>query len=202
MAQWRCLGQCGRGCASAKMLKLTVKETVMALSLAASQASGIARQTGTGAHLFESGAAGRNGICAATLAKLGFTGNPTILEGPSGLADLVAGEREFELSDTSRIMEVGMKKYPCCYLMHRNIDGALELIKTHQISYDNVESIEVGLNYTVSLYLKYQQPDNGEDASFSLPHTIAACFLEGHVFFDTFTDEKDETQNIRKREKR
>ena len=180
----------GVAAGAAKMLKLTVKETVMALSLAASQASGIARQTGTGAHLFESGAAGRNGICAATLAKLGFTGNPTILEGLSGLADLVAGEPDFELSEGSRIMEVGMKKYPCCYLMHRNIDGALELIKTHRISYDNVESVEVGLNHTVSLYLKYQQPDNGEDARFSIPHSIAACLLDGHVFLDTYTDQK------------
>ena len=180
----------GVAAAAAKMLNLSPEKTTMALSLAASQGIGIARQTGTGAHLFEAGAAGRNGICAATLAKHGFAGNPTILEGPSGLCDLVAGQPDFELTEGFRTLEIGMKKYPCCYQMHRQIDGMLELIKRYNISYDNVENVEVGLNSTVSLYLKYPEPETGEDARFSLPHGIAGCLLEGHVFFDTFTDEK------------
>ena len=180
----------GVAAAAAKMLRLNVEETTMALSLAASLASGIARQTGTGAHLFEAGVAARNGICAATLAKYGFTGNPTILEGPSGLCDLVADQPNFELGDGFRTMEIGMKKYPCCYLMHRNIDGALDLIKEHHISYEDVENVEVEINHTVSLYLKYSQPDTGEDARFSMQHSIAACLLEGRVFLDTYMDEK------------
>ncbi len=186
-AVWSSLGMAA---AAAKMLRLNVDETVMALSLAASQAGGIARQTGTGAHLFEAGAAARNGICAAYLAKCGFTGNPAILEGPSGLCELVSGEVEFDLSDASRTMEIGMKKYPCCYLMHRNIDGVFDLIKEHGLKWDDVDSVEVGINHTVSLYLKYAEPGTGEDARFSIPHVVAAGFLDGEVFLPTFTDEK------------
>ena len=74
----------GNAAMAAKMLQLDVEQTASAMSLAASQAAGMARQTGTGAHLIESGFAGRNGICAATLAKRGYTGNRTIFEGPAG----------------------------------------------------------------------------------------------------------------------
>lgn len=181
---------------ASKMLKLSEEQTVMALSLAASQSGGIARQTGTGAHLFESGAAGRNGICAAELAKRGLTGNPTILEGRGGLMELVSGAPAFELTDEFRTLAVGMKKYPCCFLMHRNIDGVFDLIKEHGITLEDVEDVEVGINETVSMYLKYQQPETGEDARFSIPHCVAACFLDGRVFLETFTDAKARDQKF------
>ena len=82
---------------SAKMLRLSVEQTVTALSLAASQAAGLRRQTGTGAHLIEAGFAGRNGVCAAELAALGYTGTATILEGKDGFGDVWSNCPEFDL---------------------------------------------------------------------------------------------------------
>jgi len=182
----------GSAAMAAKLLKLDMEKTTHALSIAASQANGIARQTGAGAHLIEAGFAGRNGICAATLAKLGFTGNPTILEGRGGFMDLWTQRPEFDLplGEEYRVMEIGIKKYPCCYLMQRNIDGVLELIDAHHISWDDVESVTHGINHTVSLYLKYPQPETGEDARFSLPHSTVACFFDKKVFLDSYTDAK------------
>ena len=182
----------GSAAMAAKLLKLSVEETTWALSLAASQANGIARQTGTGAHLIEAGFAGRNGICAAVLARLGFTGNPTVLEGCGGFMDLWTGQPDFDLplGDGFRVMEVGIKKYPCCYLQQRNIDGVLDMIAEHNISWDDVESVEHEINHTVSLYLKYSQPETGEDSRFSLEHSTAACFLDRQVFLPSYTDEK------------
>ena len=83
-----------------------------------------------------------------------------------------------------------MKKYPCCYLMHRNIDGVFDLIREHGLKWDNVERVEVGINHTVSMYLKYSNPKTGEDARFSIPHVVAAAFLDGEVFLSAFTDAK------------
>ena len=182
----------GAAAMASKLLRLSAEETTWALSLAASQANGIARQTGTGAHLIEAGFAGRNGICSAMLAKLGFTGNTTILEGRGGFMDLWAGQPDFDLplGDGFRVMEVGIKKYPCCYLQQRNIDGVLDLIAEHNISWDDVESVEHEINHTVSLYLKYPQPETGEDARFSLEHSTVACFLDRQVFLSSYTDEK------------
>ena len=182
----------GSAAMAAKMLKLNAEEIAWALSIAASQAAGIGRQTGTGAHVVEAGFAGRDGICSATLAKLGCTGNSTILEGGAGFMDLWADQPDFDLplGDGFRIMEVGVKKHSCCYLQQRNIDGLLELIAEHNISWDDVESVEHGINHTVSLYLKYPQPENAEQSRFSLEHSTVACFLDKKVFLSSFTDEK------------
>lgn len=183
----------GSAAMAAKLLKLDVEKTTHALSIAASQANGIARQTGAGAHLIESGFSGRNGICSAMLARLGFTGNPTILEGRAGFMDLWTELPDFDLplgEDGYRVMQIGIKKYPCCYLQHRNIDGVLDLIAEHKITWDDVENIEHEINHTVSLYLKYSQPETGEDARFSLEHSTVACFFEKQVFLNSYTDEK------------
>jgi 2-methylcitrate dehydratase PrpD len=195
----------GSAAMAAKLLKLDVEKTTHALSLAASQAMGIARQTGAGAHLIESGFAGRDGICAAMLAKLGFTGNPTILEGRAGFMDLWGEVPDFDLplgEGGFRLMQVGIKKYPCCYLQQRNIDGVLDLIAEHKISWDDVASIEHEINHTVSLYLKYSQPETGEDARFSMEHSTVACFFDKQVFLPSYTDEKARDPKFREARKK
>jgi len=182
------------GCAvmAAKMLKLDVEQTACAISLAASQAAGIARQTGTGAHLIEAGFNGRNGICAAKLAKVGYTGSQTILEGRGGYMDLLADRPEFDLplGDGWRVMEIGMKKYPCCWLGHLGIDTTFDLINEHNIKWDDVESVTHHVNNTFPLYLKYDDPQTGEDARFSIQHNTVCCFFDKKVFLDSFTDKK------------
>jgi len=194
----------GSAAIAAKLMKLTVEETTHALSLAASQAQGIARQTGTGAHLIEAGFAGRNGICAALLARLGYTGNPGIMEGKGGFMDLWARQPDFDLplGDGFRVMDIGIKKYPCCYLQQRNIDGVLDMISEHNISWDDVESVEHEINHTVSMYLKYAQPETGEDARFSLEHSTVACFFDQDVFLDSYTDKKARDPKFREARKK
>ena len=182
----------GNAAMAAKLLKLNAEQTASAMSLAASQAAGMARQTGTGAHLIESGFAGRNGVLAALLAKRGYTGNPTIFEGRAGHMDLLTGQPEFDLplGDGWRVMEIGIKKYPCCWFNHLGIDTVLDLIAENNISWEDVESVEHAVNKTLPLYLKYPQPETGEDARFSLEHCTICCFFDKQVFLDSFTDEK------------
>jgi 2-methylcitrate dehydratase PrpD len=174
------------------MLGLNMSHTISALSLAASQAAGIVRQTGSGAHLVEAGFAGRNGICAAELAALGNTGQPDIFEGRLGFGDIWADCPTFDLplGEGYRILRVGIKKYACCYGAHRNMDGILDLIAEHNIRWEDVINIDHGINFTRSQILKYDQPQDAEEARFSLAHCSVACFFEKKVFLDSFTDEK------------
>lgn len=182
------------GCAvmAAKMLKLNIEQTAWAISLAASQAAGIARQTGTGAHLIEAGFNGRNGVAAAKLAKAGYTGSQTILEGRGGFMDLLADRPEFELplGDGWRVMEIGMKKYPCCWLGHLGIDTTFDLINENKIKWDDVKCVTHHVNNTFPLYLKYADPQTGEDARFSIQHNTVCCFFDKKVFLNSFTDKK------------
>jgi len=181
------------GCAAmaAKMMNLGVHETTMALSLATSQAGGLLRQTGTGAHLYEAGLAGRNGISAAMMAKHGLTGQPDIIEGFKGLCYATSGVEEPDLQlGTYRIRDVQMKWYPCCFLEQQSIRTVEEMIREHAIAAEKVESVIVDVYPQFLTAVKYQQPANEDQARFSLPHSIAACFLDSKVFLDSFSDQK------------
>lgn len=187
------LGAIGVAAASAKLLGLDVDQTTMAISLAVSQASGSTRQMGTGAHLYEAGIAGRNGISAAKLAKLGLTGDAKILEGPRGYFDVLASmpNLEFELGKGKdvRVMAVGFKKYTACYLMQRIVDGVMELIERNNIAADDVESVTVEVNPTFPEIIKFPQPRNGEESRFSMHHCVAAALTREEISVHTFTDE-------------
>jgi 2-methylcitrate dehydratase PrpD len=188
------LGTVGVAGVAAKMMALSFEETWNAIAIAASFAAGLNRQTGSGAHVIEAGMAGRNGIMAALLARRGLTGNPAILEGRAGLWDAMAGQPELDFPLGSggdfMVMNVGMKKYPCCYLMQRIVDGVLDLKRSHDIAIDDVESIEVGVNTIFPQIVKYPVPENGEQARFSLPHCMTAALAGETMFFDSFTMEK------------
>ncbi|MBV7485549.1 MmgE/PrpD family protein [Bordetella sp. BOR01] len=187
------LGTIGVAAAAAKLFKLDAKQTQMAISLAVSQASGSTRQMGTGAHLYEAGVAGRNGINAARLAKLGLTGVPDILEGVRGYFDALAGQPDidFELGTGKdfRVMQIGFKKYTACYLMQRIIDGVIELVNQHDIAADDVETVAVEVNPTFPEIIKFPEPKNGEESRFSLHHCVAAALMREEISVHTFTDE-------------
>jgi len=188
------LGTVGVAGAAAKMMGLSFEQTWNAIAIAASFAAGLNRQTGSGAHVIEAGFAGRNGITAALLAGKGLTGNPKILEGRAGLWDAMAGQPALDFTLGSggdfMVMNVGMKKYPCCYLMQRIVDGVLELKQRHGIRIDDVAEIEIGVNEIFPQIVKYPDPANAEHARFSLPHVMTAALAGESMFFDTFTAEK------------
>jgi len=189
-------GTLGVAAAAAKMLKLDVQCTTMALSLAASQGSGIVRQSGTMAHYFEMGVAGRNGLGAALLAAEGFTGSPYILEAPRGFFDLVTcgqvAEPENIVNNWGkpfRVMQVGIKKYPCCYHMQRIVEAAINLKEEHPFSIDDIERVEVEVNPMLPQVVQHPEPQNAEEAQFSLPHGLAAAMLEKKISPSSFSDE-------------
>jgi 2-methylcitrate dehydratase PrpD len=187
------LGTIGVAAASAKLLGLDVHQTTMAISLAVSQASGSTRQTGTGAHLYEAGVAGRNGITAAKLAAMGLTGTADILEGPKGYFDALAGHRQidFPLGKGSdlRMMQIGFKKFTACYLMQRIIDGITEMVEDQDVSADQVERVVVEVNPTFPEIIKYEAPKNGDEARFSMQHAAAAALLRQEITMATFDDD-------------
>jgi 2-methylcitrate dehydratase len=188
------LGTVGVAAASAKLLRLDLEQTHNAIAVAASLGAGLNRQTGSGAHVVEAGFAGRNGITAALLAARGLTGNPTILEGRAGYWDALAGQPEIDfdlgIGSDFRVLAVGMKKYPCCYLSQRIIDGLLAMAAEHGIAIDDVETVEIGVNPIFPQILKYPDPENAEQARFSLPHIVVSALSGESMFVDTFTEEK------------
>ena len=187
-------GTIGVAAAAAKLMKLEAAQIRDAVTIAASAAGGLVRQTGSAAHVLEAGFAGRDGIMAATLAARGLGGNPAIMDGKAGFFDALAGQPEiaFELGRGSdvRIMAVGQKKYPCCYLVQRDIDAVKALVASERIDPDQVAEVRVEVNAAFPTIVKYPDPKDVEEARFSLPHVIAATLVGEPMDFRTFTADK------------
>ena len=190
-------GALGCAAAGARLLKLSSDRTAMALSLAASQASGIAAQTGTMAHLFEMGVAARNGLTAALLADGGFTGRADILEVPGGFFEIITGGRVPTLQEVVdawgkpfRVMSVGIKMHPCCYHLQRIIEGVQLLKQEGRVVASQIERVQVEVNTFIPQIIKYQEPSNEEEAQFSLSHAVAAALLEDQIGPRSFGAEK------------
>lgn len=190
-------GSIGCAAAGAKLLRLTERQTVNAISIAASQASGLGLQTGSMAHIVEMGFAARNGLTAALLAADGFTGQPDVLEAPRGLFNIITAGKvenpEAILSDWGRhyrVLEVGIKQYPCCYHLQRIIESTVELRDSGAISVDNLREVQVEVNAFFPTVVQHPVPHDEIEAQFSLPHAVAASMLEPRVLPSSFTREK------------
>lgn len=187
-------GTIGVAAGAAKLMKLSENQIRDAVTLATSIGGGLVRQTGSAAHVVEAGFAGRDGIMAATLAARGLGGNPSIMDGKAGYYDALAGQPDiaFDLGTGAdlRVMAVGQKKYPCCYLVQRIIDGVKELVAAHGIVADDVTEVRVEVNRAFPTIVKYREPRDVEEARFSLPHVVAGALVGEPMDVHTFSAAK------------
>src|SRR5690606_15569427 len=86
-------GTFGATVAAGRLLGLDPEQMTSALGLAGAQASGLMEMYGTSMQKrFNPGPAARNGVVAAQMAALGFTGADTILDGVRGFGPAFAGK--------------------------------------------------------------------------------------------------------------
>jgi 2-methylcitrate dehydratase PrpD len=193
------LGTMGAAAAGAKILKLNVQQTRMALGTAASLVSGLVANFGTMTKPFHAGSAARNGVIAATLASRGFTANENILETPLGLCKALCeeggcnlGKMVEELGTSFSIISPGMeiKPYPSCRFTHRAIDAMLWLVENYGILAANVDKVECTTGELAYQTLVHSHPVTGLEGKFSMQYCLAAALLDGKVSLEQFTDEK------------
>lgn len=181
-------GSIGCAVSAAKLLKLDARQTTMAISIAASQGAGIGYQTGTMAHILEMGFAARNGIAAALMAAEGMTGQPDVLEAPRGLMNMITGSQVEAPEDILqnwgkpyRLLEIGIKSYPCCYHLQRLIEATVALREELGLQAADIADIAVEVNAFFPTVVQHLEPSNEIEAQFSVPHSLAIAMLEDRV---------------------
>ncbi len=198
-------GSVGAAAACARLLRLDVAKTRMALGIAANLACGLAANHGSMAAPMGAGNACRNGVVAALLAQEGFTANPDIIEAENGFCDTLVGPGRYDagrmadgLGNPFYILSpgIGLKKYPSCYHTHRALDGVLQLIGEHRLSDKDIAEVEVGTSERAMRVLAFSTPATPYQAKFSMPHCIAAAVVDHQVTLDTFTSQKMEDRGI------
>jgi 2-methylcitrate dehydratase PrpD len=166
-----------------------------ALGIAASMASGSRQNFGTMTKPLHAGLTARDAVIVAQLAANRFTADERQLEGPIGYFQMygVNPDPHAVLEALARpnvLLEQGLsvKKYPCCYGIHRMADAALAL-SGQGIRGDSVRSIAVTMEPGGQQAIIHHRPTTGLQGKFSGEYVLAACLLDGRVGLSTFTDE-------------
>ena len=182
-------GSMGATASAGKMMKMSVEQLQNALGIAIAQSSGQQRQQGSMTHLLEAGLACRNGVTAAMLARGGMTADPALIEGERGFYDLFcSGGRGYNqegvvpgLGNPFCVAGVFIKKYGCCFFNHRAMDALVQLMEEHKIRFDDVTGVEAEIPPFVANMLRFPEPQNGEDAKFSLHQSLGSILIDGKV---------------------
>jgi 2-methylcitrate dehydratase PrpD len=182
-------------------LRLDRKQLVDALGIVGSMAGGIIEYLaeGTWTKRMHAGWAAQSGLRAALLARAGFTGPRTVLEGVHGLfhgfAHTTKGDYAALTGDFGEqwVTEtLAFKPYPCGTMTHPYIDCARRLGTRGIKAADLREMVcEVGEGTVHRLWeplADKQRPPNGYAGKFSTPYCVAAGFVHGNVGLDSFTD--------------
>jgi 2-methylcitrate dehydratase PrpD len=181
-------------------LSLNKKQIVDALGIAGSMASGIIEYLAEGAWTkrLHPGWAAQSGYRAALLARGGFLGPRTVLEGVHGLfhgfAHTTEGDYNALIGDFGArwVTEtLAFKPYPCGTMAHPYIDCARRLaargIKAGDVKELICEVAEGTVHRLWEPLASKQRPPNGYAAKFSTPFLLATGFVRGGVGLDAFT---------------
>jgi 2-methylcitrate dehydratase PrpD len=196
------LGAFGATTAASKLLKLTVKQIVDALSLCLCQATcsaEIVHSPNSVVRAIRDSFAAKAGVLSALLAKQGTSGFDEPIEGKAGLFSLYARgnyDPDILLKDLGTLFESGniaFKAWPSCRGTHAYVEGALTIAKENNIGPADIESVKVlvgekSLNRRLCEPLeKKQHPSVAIDAKFSIPFTVAVALVHRDVTLSDFT---------------
>lgn len=191
------LGVIGAAAAVARLLELDAVVTGHALSIAASMASGLRKNFGSMVKPLHVGLGASNGLRAVRMAMAGVEGDLEAFETGGYLRAFTGGETdrisapEFVLGHPFVIEEPGFecKRYPCCYMLHKMIEGTLRISRAAGTSLKDLEIAEVRMARGATQPLIHPYPKSGLNGKFSGPYAVAAALADGNVGLASFTDE-------------
>ena len=194
-------GGFGGAITAGRILGLTKTEMFNALGLVYSQASGNAQTIyeGTLATRLQQGLSARTALFSTSLAGNGLTGAKNFLGGKAGLYPTYYRGLDYDISrltddlgERYEFLNLVTKLYPCCGFLMSPIENILDIIKTNDISYEDIKKIVVRVNQqmynTVCFPPKNKyQPQTPADAMFSLPYVLSTAIVNGDVMLEDFS---------------
>ncbi|HUQ74880.1 MAG TPA: MmgE/PrpD family protein, partial [Burkholderiales bacterium] len=190
-------------------MRLSPKQLVDALGIVGSMASGIIEYLAEGSWTkrMHPGWAAQAGIRACDLARAGFIGPRTVLEGTHGFYHAFAHTTE---GDWPRLTEgfgerwvansIAFKPYACGTMTQPYVDCARRLaerVRVEDITEVMCEAAEGTVHRLWEPLASKQQPPNAYAGKFSTPYCIAAGFVLGHAGLEAFTEERVRDPRLR-----
>ena len=189
-------GTLGAAAGCARLLKLDVNKTAMALGIAASQPIGMREQFGSMTKPFHPGGAARAGLMSALLASQGFTASPKAIEAPRGMMQTISTKNDWneitgELGQRFEISFNSYKPFACGIVIHPSIDACSQLraiFAKDGVKLEEVERIELKVHSLVLELTGKKEPQDGLQAKFSVYHGCVVGLTVGQATEDEYHD--------------
>jgi aconitate decarboxylase len=193
------LGVFSSAAGASRGLKLNTEQTVHALGIAGTQASGLmAAQFGAMVKRMHAGRASQSGLYGALLADGGFTGIINVLESEYGgfCTAMSQSKDNFNLKELTsglgsrwEIMGVALKFYSCVGSNHTTLDAIRLMQEEKPFGPKDVKKIVVhGSKVTMEHVGWKYVPQGLTSAQLNLPYCVATLLLDGDCFVDQFTE--------------
>lgn len=188
-------GVFGATVAAGRLLGLDSEQMTSALGLAGAQASGLMEMYGPSMQKrFNPGPAARNGVTAAVMAKLGFTGAATIFEGERGFCRTFSDQIDLDALTkglgTEFPIYLEYKPYSCARPIHNAIDCALEVRRQLKEPVAAITAMTMRRHPAWANYHLNPRPQTYHEAQVSLPYSLAIALIEGGALPPQYQDDK------------
>ena len=188
-------GSFGSTIVASKLLGLSEDQTINALGLVSTRASGIKSQFGTMGKPFHAGMAASNGIEAAKLSKLGFISRDDGIECEQGFFQTHGWNKEIPpraiegLGAEFLFPEIKYKFHACCHGLHSFLEALDELKQVNNFNPETIEKIEIETNPSWLKVCNIEKPKTGLESKFSYKLTAAmSIFGKDTSSLDTYDD--------------
>jgi 2-methylcitrate dehydratase PrpD len=202
-------GTMGSALAAAKILGLDQGAMTNALGIAGSQAAGSMEFLSDGSFTkrFHAGWAAHSGLISALLAREGFTGPGTIIEGKYGFLRSYSPNSDpsslFEnWGDPLKVMKTSIKPHACCRYKQGPIDGILEIMHQNNLNPSDIKEVQLGI--LKAGFPIVAQPEESKyhpksivDAQFSMPFGAAVAILHGRASLEEYTEKNMMSSEIK-----
>jgi 2-methylcitrate dehydratase PrpD len=188
-------GAMAAAAAAARTLGLSAHAIAAAIGVSGSFASGSHEWTvaGTNSKLTTAGWAARSGVIAAQMARDGFNGSLSAIEGRKGLLVAMSGVNGFDPEEPSASLgerwetrNLQLKRFPSCQGTQPYIAAALAIMREANFKIADIVRIDVTIGAGVGRSLAEphemkRSPPNAYAAKFSIPFCVALALMEGDV---------------------
>lgn len=194
----------GAALTASMLLGASTEETLNALGIAGSSAGGLYEFRNTGGMLMalHGGLPAHSGIVAALLARNGFTGPDTVLEGPEGFFNAFADDIRIEqlaipaAGEPLGVQELSLRPYNACRYAHSGIDALAAIQAAHgRVDPEDVKTLTV---FTHRVAVEQEsEPTTLVAARLSTAFTIASTYINGPSLTALSTEDLADEQILR-----
>ena len=191
------MGSFGAAAAASSLLRLDEVAFAHALALAATFTAGLqqAFRIEAMAKPLHAGRAAEAGVLAAQLAARGMRSSLDVLEGDAGLGQAMSDGPDWSqvgatLGTDFHIARLSFKNHIGCGHTFAAIDGALALQQAHGFSPADIDSVHLGVYRPTLDIAPHVDPQNADQARFSLHYMVASALVHGSVRLSAFEPER------------